>query len=161
LHLIDYYTWTRDSALVFKCLADILAEDYSPSLQHLIEYYITTQARLQGVDNPSGALNGGAGLGEPKFNVNLKPYKGSWGRYISCPSLLLVLLLAMLHTEPKRVTTYLHTYIGRPQRDGPALRAIAMISYANWLLTNGYTSAIRDILWPVISNDIAYVAQYW
>lgn len=123
-----YYTWTRDSALVFKCLADILSDEYDPSLQHLIEYYITTQARLQGVDNPSGPLADGAGLGEPKFNVNLRPYKGGWGR---------------------------------PQRDGPALRAIAMIGYANWLLTNGYTSTIRDILWPVIRNDIAYVAQYW
>ncbi|KAL8296726.1 hypothetical protein RB597_006037 [Gaeumannomyces tritici] len=123
-----YYTWTRDSALVFKCLGDILSTEYDPSLQHLIEYYITTQARLQGVDNPAGSLADGAGLGEAKFNVNLRPYKGSWGR---------------------------------PQRDGPALRAIAMMGYANWLLTNGYTSTIRDILWPVIRNDIAYVSQYW
>ncbi|EEU45836.1 uncharacterized protein NECHADRAFT_92513 [Fusarium vanettenii 77-13-4] len=50
---------------------------------------------------------------------------------------------------------------GRPQRDGPALRATAMITYANWLISNGYTSTANDIVWPVIRNDLNYVAQYW
>ncbi|KAI0143019.1 family 15 glycosyl hydrolase [Xylariaceae sp. FL1272] len=50
---------------------------------------------------------------------------------------------------------------GRPQRDGPALRAIAMIDYANWLVSNGYTSTASSLVWPVIRNDLAYVAQYW
>ncbi|KAH9898805.1 carbohydrate-binding module family 20 protein [Xylariomycetidae sp. FL2044] len=50
---------------------------------------------------------------------------------------------------------------GRPQRDGPALRAIAMTGYAKWLIANGYTSTATDVVWPVIRNDLAYVAQYW
>ncbi|EMT68550.1 Glucoamylase [Fusarium odoratissimum] len=50
---------------------------------------------------------------------------------------------------------------GRPQRDGPALRATAMITYANWLIANGYTSTANDIVWPVVRNDLNYVAQYW
>ncbi|KAH7347120.1 glucoamylase [Plectosphaerella cucumerina] len=50
---------------------------------------------------------------------------------------------------------------GRPQRDGPALRAIALIKYAKWLIANGYTTTANTVVWPVIRNDLAYVAQYW
>ncbi|KAF2136267.1 carbohydrate-binding module family 20 protein [Aplosporella prunicola CBS 121167] len=50
---------------------------------------------------------------------------------------------------------------GRPQRDGPALRATAVIAYARWLVANGYTDTAHDVLWPVIRNDLSYVAQYW
>ena len=50
---------------------------------------------------------------------------------------------------------------GRPQRDGPALRATALIAYARWLISNGYTSTVTSILWPIISNDLTYVGQYW
>ncbi|KAL7624358.1 glycoside hydrolase 15 protein [Parahypoxylon ruwenzoriense] len=50
---------------------------------------------------------------------------------------------------------------GRPQRDGPALRAIAMISYSKWLVANGYNSTASSVVWPIIRNDLAYVAHYW
>ncbi|KAG6334061.1 hypothetical protein ID866_5024 [Astraeus odoratus] len=50
---------------------------------------------------------------------------------------------------------------GRPQRDGPALRAIAIITYANWLLTHNNASYVTDTLWPVIQLDLDYVASSW
>ncbi|TVY86551.1 Glucoamylase P [Lachnellula willkommii] len=50
---------------------------------------------------------------------------------------------------------------GRPQRDGPALRAIALITYSNWLIENGQSSKAKNIIWPIISNDLSYVGQYW
>jgi len=50
---------------------------------------------------------------------------------------------------------------GRPQRDGPPLRAIALLGYASWLLNNGYTTTAKDVVWPVIKNDLSYTAQYW
>lgn len=50
---------------------------------------------------------------------------------------------------------------GRPQRDGPALRATAMIAYANYLIGKGQTSAAADIIWPIVSNDLSYVSQNW
>lgn len=50
---------------------------------------------------------------------------------------------------------------GRPQRDGPALRAIALITYANWLVEHGQAAKAKDVVWPVISNDLSYVGQYW
>ena len=50
---------------------------------------------------------------------------------------------------------------GRPQRDGPALRATALIAYSRWLIANGYTSTASSLVWPVIQNDLSYVTQYW
>ena len=50
---------------------------------------------------------------------------------------------------------------GRPQRDGPALRAIALMSYSSWLIENGQRAKAKTIIWPIISNDLSYVGQYW
>ncbi|KAJ5389659.1 Glucoamylase [Penicillium cataractarum] len=129
-----YYTWTRDSALTIKCLIDLFeisGGGYSISTKELetgIRNYVSSQAVLQNVSNPSGTLQDGSGLGEPKFEIDLNPFSGSWGR---------------------------------PQRDGPALRATAMITYADWLISHGQKSEAADIMWPIIANDLAYVGQYW
>ena len=48
-------------------------------LQSEIEDYISAQAYLQTVSNPSGGLSTG-GLGEPKFNVDETAFTGAWGR---------------------------------------------------------------------------------
>ncbi|KAL4999759.1 putative glycosyl hydrolase, family 15 [Aspergillus recurvatus] len=50
---------------------------------------------------------------------------------------------------------------GRPQRDGPALRATTLISFGNWLIDNGYSSYAGNNIWPIVRNDLSYVAQYW
>jgi glucoamylase len=50
---------------------------------------------------------------------------------------------------------------GRPQRDGPALRAIALVAYSNWLIKNGQSKKAKTVIWPIISNDLSYVGQYW
>lgn len=97
------------------------------SLQSKIDDYVSAQAEIQGITNPSGAPDSG-GLGEPKFNVNLTEFTGSWGR---------------------------------PQRDGPALRATALTIYANWLVENGARAQAVDDVWPVISKDLAYTVKYW
>jgi glucoamylase len=44
---------------------------------------------------------------------------------------------------------------GRPQRDGPALRAIALMTFSNWLTDNGQKSTAKTIIWPIISNDLS------
>lgn len=95
----DYYTWTRDSALTLKVLIDLF-KNGDTDLLDVIEEYISAQAYLQTVSNPSGSLSSG-GLGEPKFNVDETAFTGSWGR---------------------------------PQRDGPALRATALIAFGQWLI---------------------------
>lgn len=62
---------------------------------------------------------------------------------------------------------------GRPQRDGPALRALALIPYAHWLLDRAHPSDleyVRKCLYnphalrtpgSVIKNDLEEVAQQW
>ena len=65
---LDFYSWTRDTALTVKALADAFITGNS-SLQPIIQDYIYAQAKLQVVPNPSGDLSNGAGLGEPKFEV--------------------------------------------------------------------------------------------
>jgi glucoamylase len=109
-------------------IVDSFAHNYSSTLQTTIQNFVISQAKLQGVSNPSGGLSNGAGLGEPKFMVDLTKFSGEWGR---------------------------------PQRDGPPLRAIALIRYARWLVDNGYKSTAKDVVWPVIKNDLTYTAQYW
>ena len=42
-----------------------------------------------------------------------------------------------------------------------ALRATALIAYSRWLLDNGGTSTVTNIVWPIIRNDLSYVEQYW
>ncbi|KAG9255759.1 glucoamylase/glucan 1,4-alpha-glucosidase-like protein [Emericellopsis atlantica] len=123
----DYwYTWTRDAALTYKALIErFIAGD--SSLQSKIDDYVSAQATLQGVSNPSGGPDSG-GLGEPKFNVDLTAFTGSWGR---------------------------------PQRDGPPLRATALILYAGWLVDNGEASKAADTVWPVIAKDLDYTVRYW
>lgn len=75
---VDFYTWTRDSGLVAKGLVDMfLAGD--DALEKTIRNYITAQAIIQTLDNPSGELSSG-GLGEPKFHADETQFSESWGR---------------------------------------------------------------------------------
>ena len=45
--------------------------------------------------------------------------------------------------------------------DGPALRANALITWANYLLVHGNISYVTSSLWPVIKLDLDYVASDW
>ena len=101
------------------------------SLEGEMEDYVFAQARLQAVPNPSGDLSDGSGLGEPKFEADGSAFQGAWGR---------------------------------PQRDGPALRATTLIAYSRHLIANGSDgdpTFVETTLWPIIINDLNYVAQYW
>ncbi|KAF9477190.1 glucoamylase G2 [Pholiota conissans] len=122
-----FYTWTRDSSLVFKAIIDQYTRGEDSSLRTVIDQYLTSQIFQQQVSNPSGSVSSG-GLGEPKFNVDLSAFTGAWGR---------------------------------PQRDGPALRATALISYGNWLIANSNSSFALSTVWPVVKLDLDYVAANW
>lgn len=57
---------------------------------------------------------------------------------------------------------------GRPQNDGPALRAMTFIKLANLLLQNGHEAYVREILYDgkqpsssVIKVDLEYVSHNW
>ncbi|CEL11050.1 hypothetical protein ASPCAL14157 [Aspergillus calidoustus] len=110
-----------------KALVEFLREG-DTELLPMIEAYISSQARIQGTENPSGGLADGSGLGEPKFMADETPFAGPWGR---------------------------------PQRDGPALRATAMIDFGWWLLSQGHHEVANAMVWPIVRNDLSYVTQYW
>lgn len=50
---------------------------------------------------------------------------------------------------------------GRPQRDGPALRAIAFMDLSAYLIGINKTSTVKEMYWPLILNDLKYVGEYW
>jgi glucoamylase len=65
--------------------------------------------------------------------------------------------------EPKfyvNETAYLESW-GRPQRDGPALRSTALITYANWLLEQKNKTFVEKTIWPIVQRDLEYTAQTW
>lgn len=50
---------------------------------------------------------------------------------------------------------------GRPQRDGPALRAIALMAYSDWLINHNQFQRAKLVIWPIIANDLSYIGEYW
>lgn len=57
---------------------------------------------------------------------------------------------------------------GRPQNDGPALRAITLIQYANQLIKEGKAKYVRDNIYrpelpahTVVKADLEYTAHHW
>ena len=85
-----------------------------------IDDYLHAQAIIQTLTNPSGTLTSGAGLGEPKFNVDETRFNGNWGR---------------------------------PQRDGPALRSVALMGYVEWLITRGKYRTAKTVVWPLVGGS--------
>ena len=73
------FTWTRDSSLVFKLIVDQFTSGQDTSLRTLIDEFVSAQAIIQQVSNPSGSVSTG-GLGEPKFNIDETAFTGAWGR---------------------------------------------------------------------------------
>jgi len=65
--------------------------------------------------------------------------------------------------EPKFYTneTRFNGVWGRPQRDGPALRATAFLNLADYIIGINRTNVVQTIFWPLILNDLKYVGQYW
>jgi glucoamylase len=125
----DYrYVWTRDAALVFKAIIDQFTSGADTSLRSRIDDYVQSTPKFQALDTPSGSASSAQNLGEPKFNLDITAFTGSWGR---------------------------------PQRDGPPLRATALITYANWLISQGNQSYVTNTLWPIIKKDLDYTANFW
>ncbi|KAL2862489.1 glycoside hydrolase family 15 protein, partial [Aspergillus lucknowensis] len=122
-----FYTWTRDAGLTMAAIIEQFNAG-DASLEALIQSFVDSQASLQAVDNPSGGLSDGSGLGEPKFNVDMSAFTDAWGR---------------------------------PQRDGPALRASALMAYGNALIKDGKKDLAASNIWPLVQNDLSYVGQYW
>jgi glucoamylase len=125
---VDLWTRVRDSNIVFKTLVDRFIRTRDQQLQLVINSFIGAQASIQTAHSPSGNLDDGKGLAEPRFLPNIT-------------------------ADP--------TNYGRPKHDGPALRAIALVTYGRWLFENGYQDAARNIVWPIVRNDLNYIAVHY
>ena len=74
-----FYSWRRDSALVFKYLVEEFISGRDPSLRDLIDDFVMAEARFQKIPSRSGCISSG-GLGEPKFYTNFTAFEDNWGR---------------------------------------------------------------------------------
>ena len=126
-------------------IAEKVVSGEDVSLRGKIDQFFESQQLIQQVSSPSGTVSTG-GLAEPKFNIDETAFTDSWGmfKHPRCSQLL----------SPEINS-------GRPQRDGPALRATALIIYANWLIANDNTSWVAQNLWPVLKLDLDYVQNNW
>lgn len=50
---------------------------------------------------------------------------------------------------------------GRPQNDGPALRASLFMRLGQILLDAGYAQYFYQRIWPIIESDLRYVSEVW
>ena len=130
---------------MFKTIIDQYTSGQDTTLRNLIDQFVAAEANLQQVSNPSGTVSTG-GLGEPKFNIDETAFTGAWGR----PQ------RGIIH--PYNTAIHLMTCL---TLDGPALRATAIINYANWLIANGNSSWVTSKLWPIIKLDLDYVSVNW
>lgn len=127
-------------------LVDVYADDALSSqrsqVSTILDAYTSLQQTIQRTSNPSGTYEDLSGLGEPKFEIDGTPFRGSWGR---------------------------------PQRDGPALRALTLIHYLreyNISHPTLWTSSQADDFFApfyeasmpptsVIKADLEYVSHFW
>jgi glucoamylase len=64
---------------VFKVIVDQVTYGEDTSLRDLVDEFVSAQASIQQITNPSGTVSSG-GLGEPKFNIDQTAFTGPWGR---------------------------------------------------------------------------------
>ncbi|KAL1745320.1 glycoside hydrolase family 15 protein [Schizophyllum fasciatum] len=50
---------------------------------------------------------------------------------------------------------------GRPQTDGPALRALTLMEFGNYLISKDNSTYVTDTLWPIVKADLDYTVKYW
>ncbi|KAF5388835.1 hypothetical protein D9757_005602 [Collybiopsis confluens] len=151
----DYlFTWTRDSALTLQAVIDQYTLGLDKSLRAQIDNYVAAQAIVQQISNPSGDISTG-GLGEPKFYINQTGFFGPW---VSSSLLVLSSLnLSVLASNDVPLPADLNAFM----IDGPALRSTALITWANFLVSEGNTSYVTNTVWPIIANDLNYVVENW
>ncbi|AUX42353.1 glucoamylase [Sorangium cellulosum] len=131
----DYYHhWVRDAGIVVRAILQLYRAAREPAarlrcFERMMEF-VDFSRHIQ-----QTAVQGGTGLGEPRFYVDGSPYTGPWGR---------------------------------PQDDGPAIRAIELTHLAFNLLEEGRRGLVQELLYDatlptgsVIKADLEYTAHRW
>ncbi|WP_437681845.1 glycoside hydrolase family 15 protein [Sorangium sp. So ce131] len=129
-----YYHWVRDAGIVLRAILQLYRLAREPAARRRyfdrMMDFVDFSRHIQDM-----AVQGGTGLGEPKFYVKGTPYTGPWGR---------------------------------PQDDGPAIRAIELTHLAISLLEEGREDLVKEKLYEatlparsVIKADLEYTAHRW
>ncbi|KAJ2895533.1 hypothetical protein MKZ38_006383 [Zalerion maritima] len=128
------YTWTRDAALTLQYLVELYERDLNQQLKNIIEEYRYLQPILMNLDTPA----------------------------FHRPSPMVFETGETLGEAKYNVdgTPYLGDWC-RPQGDGPASRANALMRYAQWALDNNEREYIRHYHWPIIRNDLNFIVSWW
>jgi glucoamylase len=122
------------------------------ALREIVDDFVHALIRTQHVDSPSGNIFTG-GLEEALFDLRIGQITNPDYR-VGSPA------AGRTSTYPASFR-YLNVY--RQMIDGPPLRALVLIKYAEWLLQpeqhNG--TWVADVLWPAIDLDLQWISQHW
>lgn len=149
-----YYTWTRDASLTLNRLVPLLVGGkYYPAWAPSADSANASEPLVEELIRDFIRADAGIQV-EPNPSGNL--YTGGLA-------------------EPKfnvNGSAYWGSW-GRPQRDGPALRALALMPYAQWVLDRGFPADVEFVaqnMWDptavrtpgsTVKNDVEEVACCW
>ncbi len=135
-----YYHWVRDAGLVMTTVVDQYRKAKSTEQQNNLE------KKLYDYLNFSKHLQSL----EPKTELEREKYSGLGEPKFN--------LDGTIYTGPW----------GRPQNDGPALRVISFINWANTLIDQGKIDFVRKVLYKtktqqrsVIKTDLEFISHHW
>ena len=100
------YHWIRDSALVMRTFVDMYETTKEPIYFQYIINYIENESKLQNLEDTK------SGLGEPKYEINCKPFQGEWGRpQNDGPALRGIVLYKIIRSFKYKYDTLISTLI--------------------------------------------------
>ena len=100
------YHWIRDSALVMRTFVDMYETTKQPIYFQYIINYIENESKLQNLEDTK------SGLGEPKYEINCKPFHGEWGRpQNDGPALRGIVLYQIIRSFKYKYDTIISTLI--------------------------------------------------
>jgi glucoamylase len=147
-----FFHWLRDSAVVIDAVRTLIEGGAGdPGLHACVEDFIRFSLALGDLDGRAVVTSGGAGLApDPKFQQYMRPTRElseAFGGRISG------------ETRFNPDGTLDVTKWARPQHDGPALRALAMLRF--WPTSVFDEDEARDAARRLIEADLAFTHRHW
>jgi glucoamylase len=122
------------------------------ALRAIVDDFVHVLIRTQHVDSPAGNIFTG-GLEEALFDLHIGQVTNGDYR-VGSPA------AGRTSTNP---ASYHYLNVYRQMIDGPPLRALVLIKYAEWLLLPEQNNGtwVADVLWPAINLDLQWISQHW
>ena len=148
--------WVRDALFVYYAfLAELeIAGNTDVALREYADNFVHILRRTQQVYNPSGtSLTGG--LEEALFDIHIRKLTYPAEYRIGSPAAGMPSFFFFFFLLGSRFS--------HKMTDGPPLRALVMLKYAEWLLQPQQNNGtwVADVLWPSINLDLQWIGQHW